>query len=466
MPKQFIKIFCVLATAAGCVQSATEADYLAQYLRAAERRPTESLPADVPPEPTPGKPSALEELEGPQPVAVFIRRALAANPAISAARHEVEAAGARIPQVTALDNPLLQSTVMPFEDNSTQTAAGRTVGSLSLSQRFPWFGTLSLRGEAAEHEVNIALHELEATKLDVTMRVKRAYHDLHFNQRAMQILEQNRDLAEEFVEIARIRYQTGTTTQQDVLRAEVAVNEIENEAVGVRQQLIATRATLARLLHVSPETDLRALAELPIADVPSEVERLRRLAESARPELQAQLSALARDHKNAELARKRYYPDFTLGLLYQSVSEDGALAGSANGRDNFGLTVGLDLPIYWEKLRAGEREARSRALADAGRYVDLRNQTAEEVTRLLAEATAQRAIIEQFRESILPRSRQALEVAIVDYAASTREFVTLITVWQELLRIELQTERLESELGKTLADLERLLGGTLDDAPA
>jgi outer membrane protein TolC len=456
--------FCfaaLLVGIAGCTPPVPRPDYveITRYLRATVPHIPAAAHPDEPTRLSLETPTVVPELEGPHPVDVYVSRALAASRAIAAARNNLDAMRARIPQALALENPLLQNTLMPFADNSTQTAAGRMANSVTLTQRFPWFGTLPLRGEVAKQEAHIAQLELAAMQLDVTTRVKLAYHDLYFKQRAREILDQNRDLAEEFVEIARVRYESGSTTQQDVLSAEVVVDEVENELVQIREQLIAARATLARLLHVSPQTELRALAELPIADVPQEAEQLRRLAAVARPELGARLVALLRDQKQVQLARKRYYPDFNLGLLYQTVSEDNALAPSANGRDNFGLMFGIDIPIYFDKLAAGVREAESKAIADAERYLDLRDQTDEKITQLMAEATAQRDVIARFRESIIPKSKQALDVAISDYAASTREFVTLISVWQEVLRVELQTVRLESELGKTLAELEQVVGG-------
>lgn len=233
----------------------------------------------------------------------------------------------------------------------------------------------------------------------------------------------------------------------------------------VRQGRIAARANLARLLHVAPETDLRTVPDLPVAEVPAEVEPLYRLAAAARPELGARLAAVARDQKQVELARKRYYPDFGIGLVYQMLTEENALAPSANGRDTLGLAIDFDIPIYLDKLAAGVREAESRAVADAERYVDLRDQTYEEVTQLVAEAAAQREILSRYRQSILPNSEQALEVAVADYAAGERDFVTLITLWQEVLSVELQAARLESELGKTLVRLEQVVGGRLDVAP-
>src|SRR5947208_3557755 len=96
-------------------------------------------------------------------------------------------------------------------DTSTRPPTGRP----RPAPHFPWGGTLRLRGEAAEGDVKVALAELCAAELDAVADVKRAYHDLHFAERAARILEDNRRLATEFVASAKERYRTGGSPLQD-----------------------------------------------------------------------------------------------------------------------------------------------------------------------------------------------------------------------------------------------------------
>jgi outer membrane protein TolC len=336
---------------------------------------------------------------------------------------------------------------------------------LMLAQQFPWAGTLRLRGEAAEEDVKVALAELCAAQLDSVAAVKRAYYDLYFNEQAERILSENRKLASDFVEIAKIRVQTGGS-QQDYLRAEVVVNDIDRELVRFRQGLATARADLAQQLHVSPESDLRTLPDVPTAKVPIEIDRLYRLAVAARPELKGRLAAIARDEKAVELARKRYYPNVTLGLSYMDMEETNATVGRrAGGFPNVGLFVGFNLPVYRQKLEAGVCEAEARAVADARLYDAERDATYREVKDLMTQAKAQREIIELFRASILPKSEQALRLATTDYQAGNVDYVTLITAWREVLQIQLQVAQVEAELGKALASLERSVGVQLNEHP-
>ncbi len=215
----------------------------------------------------------------------------------------------------ALDDPTVSNTIYPFPSVAPQySLMGYNPYNPMIAQQFPWSGTLRLRGQAAEQDVKVGLAELAAAELDVVAAVKRTYHDLVFNEQAERILLDNRKLAADFVAIVKERYKTGGTTQQDVLRAEVVITNLDRELIRVRQGLAEARADLAQQLHIDPESDLRTLPEAPVADVPAAVERLYRLAVAARPELRGRLAAIARDERAVELARKRYYPNITLGL--------------------------------------------------------------------------------------------------------------------------------------------------------
>jgi cobalt-zinc-cadmium efflux system outer membrane protein len=178
---------------------------------------------------------------------------------------------------------------------------------LTVAQKFPWFGTLRLRGEAAVRDVQIALAELAAAQLDTVASVKRANDNLYASMKIAEILVQNRDILEDFRAIARQRLAAGGT-QQDVLRSEILISEVDREVANNQQGIAAARAGLARQLHVRPDAELKPLPELVLASVSDEVERLNQLAVAARPELQGRLAAIARDQKAVELAQKAVLP--------------------------------------------------------------------------------------------------------------------------------------------------------------
>ena len=448
----------LLVASAGCVSQPAQQPEYAQIAYEAELAacfPQPEGPVTLP----------LEEVfAGEHPVDFYVVSALERNPDLLAATHRVTAQAERIPQVTALDDPMVSEQFYPFEDNSLQTAGGRLPSTLTLSQKFPRLSKLRVRGEVEEQETKIALTQVAQTQLRVTEQVKLAYYDLYANQQAIEITESSRELLEDLLKFAEARYRTGGS-QQDVLRAQLELDRIQDQLIQLERMLRVSQADMAELLHTSPETEPLADKKVDLEDVPEAIDLLYEAAVRCRPELQERLHAIVRDQRKRELARLQYYPDFNVGLGWQAVTTDNALARNANGNDNFLVTVGFNLPIWQDKLRAGVREAESRVLADARSYDAERDDTFRQIRRLIAQADAFEQQIELFTENIIPRAEQTLQVSVADYRVGKVDFLQIIDNWNELLRFEIQLARLRANLGQTLASLELVVGCQLATLP-
>ena len=406
------------------------------------------------------------ELAGPQPVDAYIRRALSENRTVQAAYHNVESLKHRLPQVTALDDPVASNTVFPIPSVAPQySLMGYNPYNLTLAQQFPWVGTLRLRGQVAARDVDVALAELAAAQLDAILAVKRAYFDLYANQKVEAILRENRAILEAFREKAGQRVEAGGSPQ-DVLRAGVLISELDRDLANTSSAIATARAALARQIHVGPESDLRALPDARPADVPTQVERLYQLAIASRPELKGRLSAIARDEQAVELARKRAYPNLTLGLTYMDMEKTNAVTPrTASGNPNVGLFVGFNLPVNRAKYRAGVGEAQERTLADAKLYEAQRDETYSEIYDFMTQARVQEGVRKLLAEAILPRAEQSLELAGKDYAAGNVDLPSLFSAQREALQIRVQVAQVEGELGKALASLERAVGCQFNEHP-
>jgi outer membrane protein, heavy metal efflux system len=402
-------------------------------------------------------PPAAPDMGGSHPVETYISYALSQNPDIEVARKWVDAAAYRVPQVASLRDPTFGVTAFP---SPVETAAGRQQVSLTASQHLPWFGKLGTKAAAAEADTNVARARLAAAELEVIEQVKQAYYELYFIQRAIGITEDNRRLLLDFVHIAESKYRTGRASQQDVLRAQVEISNLDNQLIRLRQQLDSSQAKLARLMHISPDTPVRALGQPPQQQIPHDLQRLYEQAVAAQPELHAQLAAVQRERHSVDLARLEYYPDLTAGATWIGTSTSG-ISPVANGEDPVLLGFSVNVPIYRTRLDAGVREAESRVVASTRQYDSLLDRTAESVKDLYTRAISQYDLVKLFHDDIIPKAEQALEISRSDYQVGELDFLTVIDNWQQLLRFQIAYHRVESQLQQTLAALERIVGGQL-----
>ncbi len=395
------------------------------------------------------------ELVGPHPMDTYIRHALAQNPDIQAARKQVEATAFRVPQASSLQDPMVKITTYP---EPVQTAAGQQELMLSVSQKFPWFGKLRAQADVAEFNTNIARAQLAAVELSVIEEVKRTYYELYFVQQAILITEADRVFLLTLEKIALSKLEQGTASQQDALRAQLEISDLDNRLIRLRQELQSAQARLARQLHISPDTGVLALDQLPAEQIPFDLQLLYAKAIEARPELHAYLAAIRRDQRAVERARLDYYPDPTLGVTWIDTATAG-ISPVANGRDAALLGVGFNMPIYRKRIEAAVREAEAQTVADARRYDSLKDRTQEQVKDLFVQAQSQRELLQLFGEDIVPKAGQTFRVSIGAYREGQVDILQLLDNWSQLLRFQIAEQRLQSQLRQTLASLERVVGG-------
>lgn len=366
-----------------------------------------------------------------------------------------------MPRVTALADPKLDNTAWPITSSAPQAANGRFANSLTVSQQFPWFGKLQLRGQVAACDAQIALTELAEAELRVAEEVKTTCYELVYFREATRITTDNQRFLEEYVTLTGTLYKVGKASQQDVLRAQVELDRLKNQLIELGRQTQAAQADLARLLSTSPASDLRPVGGRAARAIPEQIDHLYRLAIESRPELRGRLLAIDRDRERVDLAKLDFYPDVNVGVNWTAVTTNAALSRTANGSDNIGFGVGINLPIWREKLHAGVRQANARVAESAWRYEASRDDTLRGVRRLTVQARALERQIELLQNDIIARAEQTLKTSEADYRVGKVSALQVLDNFTELLRFRIQLAQFESMLGQTLASLERVIGTEL-----
>jgi outer membrane protein TolC len=261
----------------------------------------------------------------------------------------------------------------------------------------------------------------------------------------------------DLIKVAEARYVAGGS-QQDVIRAELEKEKLDQQLLELRQQKAVAQADLAALIQVPAPIRLEAEPKLLIGDVPAQLEELVARAEQCNPELQGLVWQIERDAQQQRLACLQKYPDLRLGMQYGMMNIGGSISPVADGNDMISFNVGVTLPVWREKIRAGIHEASAERLSST-RQLEAEYLSIEgKLRRLLADAQSLEQQRMLFVDRITPKAEQAYTVAMSDYTVGKTTFAQLVDNYSELLLFKLQTARLEATLAGTLAQIERAVG--------
>ncbi|TWT97200.1 TolC family protein [Neorhodopirellula pilleata] len=393
-----------------------------------------------------------------QSVDFFVSSALARHPKILAARQRVAAASNVIPQAKALPDPTFNNTFWPLHDNALQTAGGRVGNQMSVNQMVPFPDKLKTKAVIASREVQIAQTEVDMIEREITESVRLAYYEVWFATRAITIIEETKGLVADLTDVAEARYRSGGS-QQDVLRAQLETDRLDEQLIALRKQKQVAQADLATLLQQPVGLIPEASSELGINDTPQQIESLIALAEQCNPKLRGLAWEIQRDRDKERLACLQQYPDFSVGLNWGLISDGhDVISPVADGNDNLSISFGTTLPIWREKINAGIREAAHRRSSTTRRLEAERDELYGKIRRLIVQADA---LVEQrdiYEERIIPRTEDTLKLSIADYRGKRTDFFTLIETYRELLMFETQLARIDATLAGTIAQLDRTVG--------
>ncbi|WP_068136209.1 TolC family protein [Roseimaritima ulvae] len=393
-----------------------------------------------------------------QSVEYFVDIALARHPKILAARQRVAAATNVIPQARALPDPTFNNTFWPLHDNAIQTAAGRVANQMSVNQKVPYPEKLKTQAVIASREVQIAQAEVDAIAREITEAVRLAYYEVWFATRAISIVTETKDLVADLEQVAEARYRSGGS-QQDVLRARLETDRLDDELVTLTKQQQLAQADLATLLQQPLGTFPATSSELDIRDTPRQLEELVALAEQCNPQLQGLGWEIQRDRGKERLACLQQYPDINVGLAWGLVSDNNnVLSPVANGNDQLSFSIGTTLPIWRDKINAGVREAAHRRSSTTRRLEAERDELYGKIRRLVVQAEALNQQRDIYQNRIIPRTESTLKLSIADYRGKRTDFFTLVETYRELLMFETQLARIDATLAGTLAQLDRTVG--------
>lgn len=384
-------------------------------------------------------------------------RSLASHPSLDELRARIRATEERAVAEGTLSDPRLSvgmtnlpvDSFRPDRDPMTQVQVG-------LHQDFPPPGTLDLRERREAEKGEAYRRKREETRAELVRRVRQAWLERFYLDRALAVVKNNLTLFDELLAIARSQYGVGQGLQQEVLLAQLERDKLLDKQAELERQKAQADSRLAKLM-AGRRSDFRLPESLPeLADPPG----AEALAEDLErhPTMRALDARIDRARTGRKLAEKSSFPDMGVDFVYGHRALD-----SVGGRDIADLVTlrfRMSLPMVntsrndsevaaaMEERRALEHERRNRLL-------DLRSTARSRAAALEAARRRQRL----FEDTILPQSEQTVEASVAAYTTGRLDFLDLVRSRIQDFQHQLDLWRLRVEVEQAKADLLYLAAG-------
>lgn len=397
----------------------------------------------------PGHASAAETLSD------YLAYAALNNPGLEAAFDDWTRALEMVPQVKSLPDPRF---TYEYFIQEVETRVGPQQQAFALMQTFPWFGKLGTRGDIAGEAAEAAHQKYEAEKLRLFYRVKSAYFEYYYLARSIDITESNISLLANLESVARAKYRAGAANHPALIKAQVELGKLEDRLSSLKDLRTPTAARLNAVLGRPTGEDLPWPQSIDYEEVNLNDEELYRLLREANPELRALAHMTAREEKSVKLARKDYFPDITLGAKYIDTGQALDPDMKDSGKDPLMVSLSMNLPLWFGKYRAAEREARARVSAAEKRHEDSESRLLAELSLALFHLRDAERKVDLYRDTLIPKAEEALSVTQRAFTADRADFFDLIEAERTLLEFQLSHERALVDHAERLSEIEMLIG--------
>jgi outer membrane protein TolC len=389
----------------------------------------------------------------------LVEQVLARNPTLPQMVAAWQAALAKIPQVTSLEDPFFGTTVAPASIGSNQVDFGYR---LEISQKFPWPGKLGLRGANAAAEANAAGNDIDDMRLQLTEAARMAFYDYYLVYRASAVNQEGLELLAAIRKAVEARFKPGLADTQEIYQVDVEIGRQRERKLLLERLRQVAVARLNTLMHLSPDLPLPPPPkEVSVAGELPKAAALRAAALVRRPDLLAVTNRIAAEEASLGLANREYYPDFDVMAAYDTIMGNGPSRDLAPQ-----LAVRVNLPVRCTRRFAAVSEAQARIAQRRAELARLTDQVNYDVQQAYEQVREAERVVRLYEKEVLPAARNNVRAAQAAYVPGKIPLIALIEAQRNSVNLQDRYHEVVADYFRRLATLERAAGGSLSSVSA
>lgn len=387
----------------------------------------------------------------------YFREAAENNPGLKASYKDFEAAMQKVPQVSSLPDPNFS---FGYFISPVETRVGPQRAKFSLTQMFPWFGTLKARGDAATLQAEAKYQAFLDVRNKLYFEVAAAYFPLYELNKWKQTEQENIDILESYKIIANKNFENGKGAMVDVLRVDIMLKDARTRLNILNDKEKPLLSVFNQLLDRGENENVAVVDSLSIEDFPEEMERdslLHRNPVLNELELKTRASKASE-----EAAQKQGLPNVGVGLDYVVVGQPSGMSSPDDGKNALMPMVSVSIPLFRDKYKAAEKEARLMQESFSLKRENVFNSLTSEFDKVNFEMQQQQQLIDLYDDQIRT-IRQSLSLLFSAYRNSGKEFEEVLRMQQELLQYEKSKATALAEFHIALSKFNYLTAKTINN---
>lgn len=301
-----------------------------------------------------------------------------------------------------------------------------------IGQSFPFLGELGRKQKLGEMKSSLEELNYTMSENNLIFQIEKTYYNLVLTKSLIRITEKNRDVLKKMVNIADVKYQSGSGIQGNVLKAEVTKDKLDEQLFNLQLREVQLNATFSQLLGLSPSENMAVSLNYTAA-----IEVIISTPNQAWVDttLHVRRADIAKDLSNQKkrVEEDRYLPNFSAQVEYWDNS----------GMNNqYGGQIGMTFPWLNGKNAAATKEAKWMALSSIELRKNSENISASQLKSLVSEINTMVKTIQLYENSLLKNAELSLNSFQKAYEVDQVSFIDYFEAEKMLFGIEMDYEKL------------------------
>ncbi|MBC8265811.1 MAG: TolC family protein [Flavobacteriales bacterium] len=353
------------------------------------------------------------------------------NPALKVKYANFEAALQKVEQVKTLNDPTFS---FGYFISPAETRLGPQKSRLSLSQKLPWFGTLSAKGNAARFLAEAKYQEFLDAKNDLYFKVKSAYYPLVKLQKDLQLQKENREILFTFKQLSTTAFKNGKSSMSDVIRVDIMI-DLSNTTILLLEDKIKPLSTrFNKLLNKDENSVIKIHNTL---DEPLLIKEYGKDSLVLKnPIIESFALKIKSAQQEVRLAKKSGLPNFGIGLDYVILDKRTDMNVSENGRDIIMPMLSMSLPLYRGKYKAARKQAQFKEASLISAKKNYENKLVSNYESSLFLLKKEQELIKLHQKQII-KTQQIISLLLTEYSNSGKDFEEVLRMQQQLLKYKI-----------------------------